>query len=280
MGSKQGVAAWWMKWFIVGPMVGLCVLEGGCGLLDRGVLVIAHRGDSGRYPENTLASFRGGLDARADMIELDARVTKDGVLIVMHDETLGRTTSASDVLGAGEHRVDQIDSVALSGLDAGSWKDSSFAGEGVPALGEAVALITAGATVLVERKSGSPQRYADSLRAMGRMRGIVVQSFDWAFLAALRIELPRLRLAGLGDGEVTLDRINALRAMRAVAAAWNHKDLDERAVRRFHDAGIVVWAYTVNRPRDWDRLCRIGVDGIITDHPSTCRAWLESRGRR
>ena len=265
---------------MVGPMMGWCALAGGCGLLDRGVLVIAHRGDSGRYPENTLASFRGGLDARADMIELDARVTKDGVLVVMHDGTLGRTTNAAAVLGAGEHQVDQIDSAALAGLDAGSWKDASFAGEGVPTLGQAIELITARSTALVERKSGSPQRYADSLRALGRMSGIVVQSFDWAFLAALRIELPRLRLAGLGDGEVTLDRINALRAMRVVAAVWYHMDLDEEAVRRFHDAGIVVWAYTVNRPRDWDRLCRIGVDGIITDHPATCRAWLISRGCR
>lgn len=260
--------------------IGATMTAGGCGGMQQGVSVIAHRGDSGRWPENTLEALRAGVESGAELVELDARETADGVLVVIHDESLARTTDCVSVLGQGDHRVADLPSAVIATLDAGAWKDVRFAGARVPLLRDALATINVESTTLLEGKSGSPARYAEVLRETGQARRTVVQSFDWKFLAALRALMPRLRMAGLGEGAVTAARIDALRAIGVGWAGWNHRDLDEAAVARFHDAGIAVWAYTANRPREWDRLARIGVDGIITDHPETCIAWLASRGRR
>ena len=89
--------------------------------------VIAHRGASAAAPENTLAAFRAAKEQGAEMVELDARLTRDGVLVVIHDSTLDRTTD-------GRGRVALSDSDSIARLDAGSWFDPAFRGERLPTL--------------------------------------------------------------------------------------------------------------------------------------------------
>src|SRR5271163_557627 len=115
--------------------------------MRRGVLNIAHRGASGDFPENTLRSFDAAIAAGAAMCELDVQVTADGVLVVIHDDTLDRTTD-------GDGKVAAVRLAALQRLDAGRWRGPQFAGEHVPALREVFNLVNGKCALNVELKAG------------------------------------------------------------------------------------------------------------------------------
>src|SRR5918912_617430 len=116
---------------------------------ERGrVWVVGHRGAMGHCPENTLASFERGLDLGADWVELDVHLSRDGALVVIHDETLERTTN-----GAG--LVKDHDLAELRRLDAGAWFGPEFAGQRLPTLDEALAwAVRRGLVLDVELKNG------------------------------------------------------------------------------------------------------------------------------
>src|SRR5690606_16976560 len=115
-----------------------------------GTLVVAHRGDAGSYPENTLASFEAALGTGAPIVELDFHQSRDGVLVCIHDETLDRTTDAARALGLPGLRVRDCDFVELSQLDAGSWWDARFADCRVPSLEAALTTIQRQAITMIE----------------------------------------------------------------------------------------------------------------------------------
>ena len=101
---------------------------------EKNIYVAAHRGWSGKYPENTMEAFRGALELDVDQLETDVRVTADGELILLHDATVDRTTNGSGL--AREMTFSQ-----LRALDAGSWKDSRFAHCRIPTLREFMELV-------------------------------------------------------------------------------------------------------------------------------------------
>ena len=116
-------------------------------------VVVAHRGDSSAYPENTEVAFRAAVRAGAPMVEFDVFQSKDGAWVCMHDLTLDRTTDASDRLGRRGVQVDELTLAQLRELDAGSWFGDAFRGARIPTLEEALAAI-APAIPMIERKGG------------------------------------------------------------------------------------------------------------------------------
>src|SRR5690606_9559351 len=117
------------------------------------VMVIAHRGFSGAAPENTLAAFRKGIEIGSDMIELDVHLSRDGELVVIHDETLERTTN-------GKGRVADNTLMELKDLDAGSSFAPQFSGEKIPTLIEVIELAKGRVLVNIEIKNPTHQRYS------------------------------------------------------------------------------------------------------------------------
>jgi glycerophosphoryl diester phosphodiesterase len=236
--------------------------------------VIAHRGDSATHPENTLTAFRSAVEKKADLIELDSYQTKDGHLVVLHDATLNRTTNAAELWGDGKHHVKEKSLEELTRLDAGSWKDEQFKGEPLPTLEESVRTINAGSVTLIERKGGSAQAYAEFLKVQNLVDQVVVQGFDWDFVAAMHTWLPGVKLGALGSGDVTEDKVQAARQTGATWAVWDHQHLNAEAIELFRKHGLRVWTYTANEEEDWGRLAALGVEAIITDKPGELRAWL------
>ena len=116
------------------------------------VLVIAHRGFSGAAPENTLAAFKKAMEVDSDMMELDVRFSKDGQVVVMHDDTLDRTTN-------GRGKVSDYTLKELKQFDAGSWFAPQFAGEQIPTLVEVLEFAKGRIPVNFEIKDESPSRY-------------------------------------------------------------------------------------------------------------------------
>ncbi len=242
---------------------------------ENRVMLIAHRGASKAMPENTLPAFQEAQAAFVDLIELDYRHTKDGRPVVIHDETLDRTTDAVARWGGADIRVASRTLDDIRQLDAGLWFDKRFRNTRVPTLEGAVSIIELEALALIERKSGDAKTLVDWLRTTGRLNSVVVQAFDWTFLAQCRALAPDLAIGALGREAATDDDLRTLRSFGAVAVGWRAKDLDAARIKRFHANGQKVWAYTVNDPEAAKKLITAGVDGIITDDPFTIGPLLD-----
>jgi glycerophosphoryl diester phosphodiesterase len=251
-------------------------------LLGQGrPLVIAHRGYSAFAPENTLAAFRLGNAAGADMVELDYHHSRDGVPIVIHDGTLDRTTDATNRWGGEKLAVAAYPFEVLRGLDAGGWFGTAWAGLRLPTLDEAITVIQQQGVTLVERKAGDASTLVGLLRERGWVNGVVVQAFDWEFLRQLHELEPRQVLGALGpaarlaDGrrpegfEKPLNHqwLDEARKTGARVVVWN-REVSEESVRMAHDRGLKVWVYTINDAALARSLVDLGVDGLITDNPS------------
>ena len=236
------------------------------------VLVIAHRGASADFPENTIPAFCAACDAGADLIELDYYHSQDGVPVVFHDETLDRTTDACQRLGREKVAVQSLELSQLKGLDAGSWFGPQFAGTQIPTLQEALCAIQGKSITLIERKHGDAVTCVRLLHRLKLVDQVVVQSFDWQYIKECHEQEPRLVLAALGDKELSFARIAEAAACGARMVGWKAEDLDAAAIERAHQKGLRVWAYTVNDSPEAERLMQGGVDGLITDRPKSMRS--------
>lgn len=223
------------------------------------ILNIGHRGASGHLPENTLAAFEKAVDLGADMVELDVHLSADGRVVVIHDETVDRTTN-------GSGRVSDMTLEQLRALDAGG-------GEKIPTLEDVLQSVAGRCGVNVELKGlGVAAPVADILRRFVRESGIsrdnfVVSSFDHAQLAELRDIEPRIRRAPLFGAELPEDFIETARGLGAWSVNLNKGSVTPELVGRCRRQGLRVLVYTVNDPVEIESIKSMEVDGIICDYP-------------
>jgi len=230
-------------------------------------LVIAHRGLSWRAPENTLAAYRLAMEAKADMAECDVRLTADRVPILLHDQKLDRTTGTKG-------NVNDVTLADLRKLDAGKWKSAAFIGEHVPTLAETLDLVKGRLRLVIEIKEhGIEKEVLEALRAAGvTPDAVMIFSFYRDVvqaIAALEPMVPTTWLIGdlphdaEGRRAVLRDALQA----RASALGLPKERVDPDFLILARQCGFPVFVWTVNEPIDMRFLIRIGVDGIITDHP-------------
>ncbi len=265
------------------------------GTSGRDVIEVhGHRGARARFPENTLAGFEYAIEAGADFLELDVLATADDVLVVCHDAVLRRRIYR----GPRANRVVRRMSLAeLREWDCGSRRNRLYRrqqtvrGARIPTLDEVFALARRGAFGFnIEVKSHPqrptlappPERYAELLLCAishrGLERRVIIQSFDYRVLEAVRRLSPELRLSAL-CGLNGRDFAALAQSVGATQVGPYHRLVNRRRVEAAHAAGIRVVPWTANRPRDWNRLIRAGVDGIITDNPAGLIAYL-GRGKQ
>ncbi len=230
-------------------------------------MVIAHRGFSGRYPENTLRSFREALKLPVDAIELDVRRTKDGVLVVIHDETIDRTTN-------GKGRVRDLTWDEIRKLDAGLWKGSAFAGERIPRLEEALELIGGQKVVFLEIKEpDTVGQVIETLRQLGAFSWVKIGSFHSQAIAAAKKLAPEISSSLIGSAKVgTNDETFAAFIKEALACGANsvtvnYAGLTPERIRYCHQRCIFVGTWTVNDMETAKRMIAMGVDAIASDFP-------------
>ncbi len=236
------------------------------------MIVVAHRGNSSVAPENTLAAVSSAIDAGATSVEIDVQLTADRVPVVIHDDTLDRTTDGTGPVAAVRSRE-------LRTLDAGTWFSPAFAGEPVPLLDDVLDLLDRhpGVHLLLEVKGvwdvADVALVADAIEGWALADRVVAQSFSVATVAALATAAPWLRrglLVAAADGALELAR-----HLGAAACNPDGRVLRERPgfVAEAHAAGVTVTPWTVNDPDRWAVLHELGVDGIITDRPAELLAW-------
>lgn len=239
--------------------------------------IVGHRGAKANAPENTLAAFRRAHEEGATWVEFDAKLTKDGAVVIIHDELLDRTTD-------GKGPVAERTLAEIKTLDAGKWFGPAFAGERVPTLEESLALfLQLGMGFNIEVKP-CPGREAETARACCAILERawpksapvpILSSFKRASLEAARDAAPNIPRGYLAEelGKSWRADVDALRCA-AVHPGW--KRLTRQQVRDIKEAGLKALVWTVNEPERARELVAWGVDSIITDAPGLIGAALSA----
>lgn len=308
---RSGIAAC----FLVG-----CVCSSGGDFVaeskETKVRVIAHRGASAYAPENTLAAFRIAAEMKADFFELDCTLSSDGEVIVIHDDTLERTTGLNG-------KVIQTTAAEISTTEAGEWFDPKFKGEPVPTLAQTLDFAKDTIGVYIEIKDSDPNdaELLKTLMALGREKGgllpthrdailaeiekdgtpnleltrkviqlvrdrgmkdeIVIQSFSPIVCAVALIEAPEMRTELLASGsdenpQQWPDFLAWAEMLNVHGFNCNKNMVTRDLVDDFHERGATLAVWTVNSEEDMRKLAGMGVDLLITDKPDVC---LEVLGR-
>lgn len=244
--------------------------------MTRRPQIFAHRGAKSVAPENTLPAFQAALDMGVDGIELDVQLSKDGVLVVMHNFTVDETTD-------GHGAVGDLTVAELARLDAGSHFSPDFVGVGVPTLEQVLELTADRCRLNVEIKSRDPLGggEADVLAALIRDRSLYDQVLVSSFNPVTLIKLRWL------DAQVPLALLYYGHALPPyLAQAWLSPIMRPQALHPHHplvDANLIAWAksipaqvntWTVNEVDEAQRLAALGVDAIMSDVPDVLMAAL------
>lgn len=237
-------------------------------------MIIAHRGFSGRFPENTLRAFREALKLPVDAIEFDVRKASDGTLIVIHDETVDRTTS-------GTGRVGDITWDEIRKLDAGAWKSEEFAGERIPSLDEVLEAIGGQIMLVVEIKEpGTEQQIIETLHRHNALERANLVSFHAEAIAKAKQIAPQVPYtligginAGLSDRAFFDFTQTALRN-GANAVTAHYSILTRERIKYCHNRHLFVGTWTVDNKDLASILIAMGVDEIATDYPDVVLAAL------
>ncbi len=233
------------------------------------VFAVAHRGASADAPENTVAAFDEAVRQGAVAIEFDLRLSADGEMVVIHDETVDRTTS-------GQGRVAALDLLDLRRLDAGSWMHRRFAGIRIPTLDEALLAIGPHARPVIELKVPPPAGLVDHLRKYDLEREALVLSFDRSWLTAVRRMSRDLPLGLLSEGWHH-GLPEAARQLDAEVLAVGIDAVGPGQVKAAEGFGLELWCFTANDIGMVAACAAMGVTGIITDHPDLIRTRQSAR---
>jgi glycerophosphoryl diester phosphodiesterase len=233
--------------------------------------VIAHRGDSAHRPENTLASFASALEVGADLVELDVQLTRDGVVVVIHDPTLERTTS-----GRGDVREMALRDVRALSAGFPSRFGAAYAGERVPTLPEVLGLVRERARLMVEIKpdsvtddadSGIEARTVEHVRRAGMEKDVALISFSRRALVRCRDMAPEITRGhlfyGAEAGEVLAGARDVGTDLVMPEKGMLSDDLRERA----REAGLKVATWVVDDPAELPGLARFELYGIASNRP-------------
>jgi glycerophosphoryl diester phosphodiesterase len=237
--------------------------------------VIAHRGISGRYPENTLIAFQRAVEAGVDWIEFDVHTTADGVVIVSHDTTADRCTD-----GQGDFKTMTLQEVKL--LDAGRWFGDEFAGTRIPTFEETLDLLGDGRVRLcIEVKGNDTGDYLRTawhtvqiLKRRGFLRHVVIASFNIECLRAVKMWEPLLGTSldpSPQDGSCTPWELCQQVLMCSASMQHVYTTLTSELIEEAHGHGFNLWTWTVNEAEDMRRMIDIGVDAIMTDYSDVLR---------
>lgn len=230
--------------------------------------VIGHRGAARRAPENTLAGLRKAHALGAKWVEFDVMLTSDRVPILIHDETLARTTD-----GRGE--VAGCTAAEIARLDAGSWFAPEFAGEPVPTLEQAMALLLSlglSANVEIKPAAGHATATGEIVATYLRRRwpedgpGLLLSSFERDALAAAAMTAPEFP-RGLLAEDLPQDWEDALSKLGCSTLHLDHARLAPARVQELTKADVPILLYTVNDPVQARTMRDAGAVAIITDMP-------------
>ena len=237
-------------------------------------LTISHRACQGHAPENTLVGIRAAIAFGVDAVEIDVQISRDGTPVLVHDQTVDRTTD-------GTGRVTELTLEQLKSLDAGRGFAPGFAGERIPTLAEALDLTRHTCLLVIEVKQrGIEQEVAEIVRRMDAAAAAMVWSFHPEVVEASRTVLPEVPAAQLWSGRSgdTATVLDGTIRRGAQAISIEHGRVDESFVLAARLRGLSVFTWTADAPEEQARLAACGVAGICTNLPDILQATLRRSG--
>lgn len=245
--------------------------------------IAAHRGDRTVAPENTIPALRAALASTLDFVETDVQLSADGVPVVIHDRSVDRTTNGTGI-------VADLTLAELRQLDAGAWYSPGFAGTVIPTLDEFLAVV--GEATRAERASDGTAKkllmelkgtwsidevkIVNNLVTTHGVRDLVTfASFDFTTLMHVEAVSPTSPRVIIRK-DLPADPVALAQHFGAIAILTSPASLeaDPGAVEAMHEAGLGILLYTLNTEERWTEALALGVDGIITDKPSSLDEWL------
>ncbi len=256
----------------------------------RKVMVQGHRGARAMRPENTIPAFEYAIAAGVDVLELDMAVTRDNVIVVSHDPYLEPPVCSGPQPKAV---IRELTLAEVRQWDCGAKQNPAFPkqqpvpGTRIPTLDEVFGLAPKGKFAFnIETKifadrpqlTPSPEEFArmvlEKIRKHKLEQRVILQSFDFRTLHAMKKLAPEIRLAALYSGPAK-DFVAIAREAGAGIVSPEYRLVTPEQVKAAHAAGLTVIPWTPNQPADWDRLIAAGVDAIITDDPAALIAHLK-----
>ena len=231
--------------------------------------IAAHRGGAATHPENTLPAFAEAVRLGAHMIELDVAISRDGVLVLMHDATVNRTTD-------GKGKVNDLTLAELKRLDAGAWKDRRFSGTRVPTLAEALAMMPRNVWLNVDFKADArfagqsadaARRVAELVVAMDRLHQVLFAARG-GDVAAAKAVAPGLLICSMDRKPDPADYVQAAITARADFIQLRDCARDARLpawIAALQAAGVRINYFYANDPAEAARLLALGVDFVLVD---------------
>ncbi len=244
---------------------------------------IAHRGFSGKYPENTLIAFQKAIEIKADMIELDVTLSKDRIPIIIHDDTLERTTN-------GKGKIRNTSFKKLRELDAGSWKNIKFKNEKIPTLEEVLLLIKKRKIKLnIEIKTSAYDKKLSNsciekktitlIQKYNLINRIVISSFEPKILLRLRKLSSKIKLALLIDpdfAKLKIDPIAFTKQIRGVSLNMHKSQINSSIFDNAKKQKFPIYIYTINSEKEILNAIDANISGIFTNFPDRLKE-IESK---
>ena len=262
--------------FVLNPDAALVYATNMFGALrapGESAFIAGHRGDRANFPENTLPALQGVLDSDFDFVETDIQLTADGVPVLIHDLDVDRTTNGTGL-------VAELTLAEIRSLDAGTWYSADFAGVQVPTLDEFLGIFQSSKKKAMLELKGiwTPDQVrvvTALIYAHGVQGRVIFEAFDFATLEALQRAapvFPRVLIQRYlpSDPVALANRFGAIAILTSPASLEN----DPTVVATMHEAGLGIVLYTLNKKGRWSEALALGVDGIITDKPSSLDKWI------
>ena len=243
--------------------------------------IIAHRGASYDAPENTLAAIHLAWDQKADAVEIDVQFSKDGKIVILHDDNTGKTAGLKKKVCA--QTLEE-----LGALDVGAWKGRKWANERIPTLDQVLAVIPNGKRLFVEIKCG-PECVGEFQAALRRSEKkasqIVIIGYDLAAMRLFKSKLPELEVCWIVVFKQKWKTGRWTPKVEEFIQQANEAGLDgldfgvkgpltAKVIQQVKAAGLKAYVWTVDSATKGRELMRAGIDGITTNRPEWLRAQL------
>ncbi len=255
------------------------------------LVIIAHRGWSANYPENTMLAFTQAASLGCSLFEFDIAFTKDKRIVIFHDSKLERTTNGNGTLANCTYNE-------LRHLDAGSWFSPEFTGEKIPLLDEILLLgkKETQLTYIIEikleyweaedNKDTIEKKLLELLEKYGMEERVVISSFQWGFLKRIQICNPKIKTALLYRKDIskidprfqipplyetTIDALNFEKLQAEYTPYSFHpycKELNTELIKKCHAKDVQVFTFTINTMEDRNKYTNMGINGFFTDKPN------------
>jgi len=243
--------------------------------LDKKFLMIAHRGASKYAPENTMAAFKLAHKMKADMIELDVQLSKDGIPVVFHDAKLDRHSN-------GKGLVSSFLYDELHQMDAGNWFSIQYKGEKIPSLEQVLKWASGKIMVNIEIKKesvgdsvegGVEEKVIELVQKTGMEKNVIISSFDYRAIERIKTIEPKV-LTGLLYHKKSSGRRGPIKLLKDYGADYFHcssSEMNKKWRAQLNEAGKRYLIYTVNKKKQMKKWLEMGAYGIFSDKPDLLR---------